>query len=596
MIHKKKLFFTLFVFTCVVAQANAQDVHDALFEATPYPSAVSCKACHPVHYKEWSVSPHAYAQLSPVFNAMHAKITKLTNGTSGDFCIRCHSPLGMNNSEPIFISNLDRPQVTREGVSCVVCHRRTQPFGKVSARFPLAAGDIFEPVYGPTGNKELKRVIESGKYDVVTERGQPGRAIHTDVIWMPQIVTSGFCGSCHDVHQPTGFRLEEAFSEYKASPAARKGISCQDCHMGKVPGVPAGYAHEPVAIIAGKPTTPRKRTNHMFIGPDYSVVHPGIFPHNPAAQEVAALREWLQFNFVKGWGTDEFEDNITEDYEFPKRWVDVSDRYDARAIIDENLELLETAADQRRRLLQAGYRLGDIVINKAGQGGIQFKVEIKNVTDGHNVPTGFDAERLVFLQVTVTDKEERVVFQSGDLDPNGDVRDAHSIYVHNGELPVDKYLFSLQSKFLVSMVRGGEREQVLAVNYSPDPLPFIRPPTHATFLSGRPAGARKHRKTIRPLSSKWAKYKVKHSQLNDSAGPYKANIKIIAAMVPVNLVYEIQDMGFDYGMSPRDVADAVVAGHQVLWERDVVLQPGRIEEEPVESFDYELGYTNENNK
>ena len=35
-----------------------------------------------------------------------------------------------------------------------------------------------------------------------------------------------------------GFRLEEAFSEFKTSPAAHeKGVSCQDCHMGKEPGV-----------------------------------------------------------------------------------------------------------------------------------------------------------------------------------------------------------------------------------------------------------------------------------------------------------------------------------------------------------------------
>ena len=30
------------------------------------------------------MSSHAYAQLSPVFNAMQAKIDKLTNGTNGD--------------------------------------------------------------------------------------------------------------------------------------------------------------------------------------------------------------------------------------------------------------------------------------------------------------------------------------------------------------------------------------------------------------------------------------------------------------------------------------------------------------------------------
>jgi len=56
---------------------NADEVHEAvLLEAGHrFPSAATCKECHPKHYREWSVSPHAYSQMSPVFNAMHATIT-----------------------------------------------------------------------------------------------------------------------------------------------------------------------------------------------------------------------------------------------------------------------------------------------------------------------------------------------------------------------------------------------------------------------------------------------------------------------------------------------------------------------------------------
>ena len=100
-----------------------QDPHAALFAEERFPSATTCAACHGEIYREWSVSPHAYAQLSPVFNAMQAKIGKLTNGTNGDFCIRCHTPVGMNLGEPTFQSNLDRHPTSQEGVTCVVCHR-----------------------------------------------------------------------------------------------------------------------------------------------------------------------------------------------------------------------------------------------------------------------------------------------------------------------------------------------------------------------------------------------------------------------------------------------------------------------------------------
>jgi hypothetical protein len=115
---------------------------------------------------------------------------------------------------------------------------------------------------------------------------------------------------------------------------------------------------------------------------------------------------------------------------------------------------------------------------------------------------------------------------------------------------------------------------VLPVNYSPSPLPFLRPSTAPTVLTGRPLGARKHRQTIAPLASKWADYEVDRRALGGTVGPYRARVQIMAGMVPPNLIHEIADVGFDYGMSPRDVADAVVAGHIVVWERDINLTEG----------------------
>ncbi len=564
----------------VPARQPAGDVHEDLFAEQRFPSATTCARCHAEIYREWSVSSHAYAQLSPVFNAMQAKIGKLTNGTNGDFCIRCHTPVGMNLGEPTFMSNLDRHPTSREGVTCVVCHRQNQAYGKISGRLPIVEGNLYEPVFGPSGNRELRRAIEGGDLNLQPDPARPGRGVHAEAREFFQLQRPGMCGSCHDVNLVDGFRLEEAFSEYKHSPAAGKGATCQSCHMGAEPGVPSGYRTGPAARVGDRATRLRKRTNHMFAGPDYSVVHPGIFPHNPEAQEFATLREWLAFDHKAGWGGDEFESAVPDDHEFPPRWAEPEDRYDARDIIQDNLDLLAELGEQRRQLLRVGYRLGDIVVDQADQSGITFKVEFKNGTDGHNVPTGFDAERLVWLHVTVTDAAGRVVFESGDLDPNGDVRDSHSVYVHNGALPADDQLFTLQSRFLVRMVRGGEREQVLVVPYSPDPLVFLRPSTNSTVLTGRPVHTRKHRRTIPPLGSKWASYKVDREALKGTTGPYYATVRIKAGMVPVNLVHEVADVGFDYGMTEREVAEAVVAGHVLVRERAVNLSAGGVGANP----------------
>ena len=62
----------LYVVVLVSSPALAQDpnVDQMHVEALEYPTAAACSTCHPTQYRQWSVSPHAYSQLSPVFYAM----------------------------------------------------------------------------------------------------------------------------------------------------------------------------------------------------------------------------------------------------------------------------------------------------------------------------------------------------------------------------------------------------------------------------------------------------------------------------------------------------------------------------------------------
>jgi hypothetical protein len=552
---------------------TAAEAHARLLVENKFPSASTCATCHPKQFREWSFSQHAYAQMSPVFTTMQATIDKRTAGTNGDFCIRCHTQVGMQLKEPVFTSDLDRHATSREGITCIVCHRVKDNYGRVSGRTSIVEGDIFEPVYGPRGDKILKKVLsQPDEYQVVTKRGEVGRAVHTDVVKFDPLEKSRFCGTCHDVNLLNGFRLEEAFSQYKNTSSRRKGESCQDCHMGKIPGIKSGYEYGPAAMIGDKPTPPRKLTNHTFAGPDYSIIHPGLYPFNTKAQQMATLRQWLQFDYKAGWGTDAFENNAPSDYVFPPRWKSIDDRYDARAILDDQFARLEEANKERYQVLRRAFQLHDFVLEENDSRAIKFKIKVVNATDGHAVPTGFDAERANFLQVTVTDRRGKVLFRSGDRDPNGDYRDEESAYVHDRKLPLDKYLFSLQSKFLVTLLRGGERVQVLPTNKSIDPLPYVRPATNADELLARPPGARKQSIGIPPNGFRWARYAV-NGRLLSGQPPYKVNVKFIAQMIPVNLMADIAEVGFDYNMSPKDLANRVVERCQILWNKTVVLPP-----------------------
>ncbi|MBT3787353.1 MAG: hypothetical protein HOC33_02630 [Alphaproteobacteria bacterium] len=557
------------------AQQSKAGNHEELFRNKQFPSAFECKSCHPVQFRQWSASSHAYSNLSPIFVSVENSILNKTNGTSADTCSRCHAPLSAV-LKLMQISNLKRAQFARagedflgpvvEGITCVVCHRFDKRYGKRSARAKITQGDIFAPIFGPTNNKIQAEAEKDTRLALVTEPGKKGRKIHGKVAEFPILRASILCANCHSSRLPTGVHNEETFDEYRTSQSARDGVTCQDCHMGKVPGENKGFDIAPAAVIGKIETAARRRSNHYFAGPDFSVLHPGIFPHNPDAVTLATYEQWLEFDHKKGWGTDDFEDEVADDYKFPKFWQDQDLRYEAREILNEQFELLGWAKGQRETLMKAGYKVDKVVVDSAGMSsGINFRIKLRNAVLGHNAPSGFIHERMIFFQITVTDSQGNVVFKSGDRDPNGDLRERYSRYVRNGEVKYDKQLFNLMSHFMTRTFWGGERTQLRAVPFSATTRPFIRPPTMPTAIHMRPESARSLKNSIEPGGHRWAKYSV-DSNLLKAGETYSVNMKLIAQQLPAYFVHVNEDVGFDYNLSTRELAKRIVDLSIPLWE------------------------------
>lgn len=536
--------------------------HQTLFNKSGFPSAQECGGCHMQIYREWSVSRHAFAQISPTFTAYQGTLVTLTNGTLGDFCERCHSSVGMHEGEPIMAPHQDRSKVAMEGITCVTCHRVAKPYGKVTGHLPLEAGDIHGPVFGPRSGDEAQRMLTAFADDPPN--------MHGSANLLDQMSKPGFCGRCHDVRLVNGIRFEDLFSEYKQTETASRGETCQDCHMGPNPGIPSAYPHAPAAIVRGQPSKPARRTNHMFAGPDSSVVHPGIFPINPEVQAFATAEEWLSFDVEAGWGSPEFENKLPNNAHFPDIWSDPAERKAARELIDRQLALLAENRQMATTLMRNGYGLGDIKIMESGED-LRFEVEVNNLTEGHSVPSGLIAERNVFLQVTVSDAAGKTLFRSGDLDPNGDVRDPLSLYVGSGQLPRDEQLFNLRSPILARTIHGGEREQVLPANYSVDPLLFMRPADTPAVLYGGIRELRLQKKAIEPLGNRHATYRV-DADLLSGQKPYRINVKLVAGQLPPHLINAISGFGLEYGLTARSLGDKLVDLYRVLWEKNVEIQ------------------------
>jgi len=125
-------------------------------------------------------------------------------------CLACHAPLAEQQSPAAGGSRAAPSQgfdleLQAEGLVCAGCHvRRHERFGP-----PLRGGSF-------TGARE-------------------GRLPHGGATRTSAFLRSEFCSGCHQFG-PDGFALngkllENTFEEWKASPAARRGLHCQDCHM-----------------------------------------------------------------------------------------------------------------------------------------------------------------------------------------------------------------------------------------------------------------------------------------------------------------------------------------------------------------------------
>jgi nitrate/TMAO reductase-like tetraheme cytochrome c subunit len=532
------LAMLMLVWPTLAAEKKAADPHADVFSESSYPSATECAKCHRDTYEEWRSSSHAYAAISPVFHKFEQAINNLAP-TIGDFCVRCHATAGTQMGEKREAPLWERSQVSREGITCITCHRVDEAYLKVNGERRIVPGDIFQPVYGPTGGEGVAKVIKDKDfYKVATKEGERGNQIHLSAIKFEQLDKSEFCGACHQVAVNLGVKLEVVWDQYRASPAYAAGTTCQDCHMSKEPGKAAGFRTGSTAVVGGKEINPeRKRHNHALVGPGYPIAHPGIFPHNGAAENWT-IEEWLQFDYRAGWGTEEFEEKVDEgevEDKFPEAWEDVADREEAREIIEDNLDKIDEKKDLRQQVMENGSRI-DGPFFEGGKGigqSLSFAYKITNVNPGHNLPSGsLGAQPELWLNVALIDPDGKNVWESGYVDSAGDMADLHSQDVLDGKLAHDDQLFNLQTKFLTTNVKGTDREMYLPVNFDVDQLPFLRPAAQPTTVINHPPFVRMEGRSIPPLGSRMAEYKVP-GNLISKPGKYRLAVRMRSRAEPI---------------------------------------------------------------
>jgi hypothetical protein len=224
----------------------------AWVDPTPDPARPSnCGTCHGELHREWAGGGHARSVSNRRFRNLYdggdwhgrpnvgwGLLREHPDGAG--VCAACHAP----TAEPDAAADYDLRRTTgvaAQGVHCDFCH-------KVEG---LAEGTI-----GLTHGRYLLRLRRP-------ERGQLFFGPLDDVDRSEDVASafqrdSRFCAACHE-GTVFGVPVYTTYSEWRDSPAGRRGQSCQSCHL-----TPTGRLTNLAPGHGGVERDPRTLANHSF--------------------------------------------------------------------------------------------------------------------------------------------------------------------------------------------------------------------------------------------------------------------------------------------------------------------------------------------
>jgi hypothetical protein len=293
-----------------------------------------------------------------------------------DECSICHMPMARTQAHaggregqifahlPIGAGLSAEDRLAADGVSCTMCHQIGPE--RLGTPESFTGGFVISPAM-PAGERQM-----FGPFTI-----DPARAsiMHSATGMVPvqadHVRESELCATCHTLYtqalgddgQVIGRLPEQVpYLEWRHS-AFRGERSCQSCHM------PAVREPTPIASVLGVPREGMGR--HTFLGGNFFLL-----------RMLNRLRTEL--------GVEALPQEL-----------------DAAA----HATMAQLQSDTAAIALVAGDRApGEFVVD----------VTVRNLT-GHKLPTAYPSRR-AWLHVTVRDDGDRVVFESGAIDPSGLVR------------------------------------------------------------------------------------------------------------------------------------------------------------------------------
>lgn len=176
-------------------------------EASLSPEA--CGACHASQFADWRTSLHSHTMGAGILWQF-----RVLSQDESNRCLRCHAPLAEQKALTALQHNWANaprsappPYVAGDlhlrGLVCAACHvRKHQRFGP------------------PSSTQKAEKET---------------RLPHDGFVAEKAFQDSRFCSTCHQFppqgRSLAGKLIENTYEEWRTSPAAKKGLACQSCHM-----------------------------------------------------------------------------------------------------------------------------------------------------------------------------------------------------------------------------------------------------------------------------------------------------------------------------------------------------------------------------
>ena len=284
-------------------------------------------------------------------------------------CLRCHAPVGFTEQSTLTLDDLTRGAtpaaiLAREGVGCAGCHSlEPEQLGKEAGFTGRAALRTDRVSFGALPTPLEDAMLQMAKM-------KPVPSAHVE--------ESRLCASCHSVfvHRldktgaPVGDELPEqaTYLEWRnsdfqneAMPAGERAATCQDCHMPHGEDELDRDAKPIVTAFTTRPVDAPPRT--------------GYRRHTLRGGNTYMLRQLAKH----------------------AAWLGAA----------ATPEQLVAAAEATGRFLTSAAKLTVVGV------GQELRVTVVNET-GHKLPTGYPTRRM-WLRVRATDREGRVVYESGGM-------------------------------------------------------------------------------------------------------------------------------------------------------------------------------------